>query len=148
MTRKHIHEESFPVAPDRLFAILCTPSAIRQWWNASRAIVIAKPGGLWVATWGENEDQPDFITSARIQAYDPPRRLVLDQYSYVAKTGPLPFNADFVTEFSVSSHADGALLRVTQDGFPSDPSADSFFAACQHGWKETFQGIRRFLAPL
>jgi uncharacterized protein YndB with AHSA1/START domain len=30
-TRKHIHEEVFDVDPETLFALLHTPSAIRQW---------------------------------------------------------------------------------------------------------------------
>ena len=38
-TRKHIHEEIFDVEPEVLFALLHTPSAIRQWWGASHVIV-------------------------------------------------------------------------------------------------------------
>ena len=49
-----------------------------------------------------------------------PRRLVFADYQYVAKTGPLPFQAEFVTEFTVTPHAEGAVLRVVQDGFPCD----------------------------
>ncbi len=59
-TRKHVHEETFPVAPAQLFAVLHTPSAIRQWWGAARAIVLPEPGGLWAAAWGDAEDDPLF----------------------------------------------------------------------------------------
>jgi uncharacterized protein YndB with AHSA1/START domain len=58
-TRKHIHEEIFDADPETVFALLHTPSAIRQWWGASHVIVNPKPGGVWVGVWGP-EDSPDF----------------------------------------------------------------------------------------
>ena len=45
-TRKHIHEEIFDAEPETVFALLHTPSAIRQWWGASHVIVNPKPGGV------------------------------------------------------------------------------------------------------
>jgi uncharacterized protein YndB with AHSA1/START domain len=143
--RKHVHEEVLPASPERVFSLLHTPSAIRSWWSAARAIVLAERGGLWAATWGESEDSPDYITVATLHEFDPPRRMVLTDYRYKARSGPLPFQADFITEFLVAPHEQGAVLRVTQDGFPDGPEADDFYAGCQRGWKDTFDGIRRYL---
>ncbi len=144
-TRKHVHEEIFPAAPEDLFALLHTPSAIRQWWSAARAVVLPERGGTWAAAWGEEEDDPDYVTVATIREFDPPRRLVLADYRYRAREGQPPFESDFVTEFRVEPHAEGALLRVAQDGFPAGPEGDEFFAACEKGWRDTFEGIRRYL---
>jgi uncharacterized protein YndB with AHSA1/START domain len=147
-TRRHIHEEYFPVAREKLFGLLHRPSAIRQWWGAARAIVIPGQGGIWAAVWVTDEDHPDYITAATIQVFEPPGRLVLADYRYVAKSGPLPFQADFETEFAVRSQDQGAILRVTQEGFPCDSSANDFLAACEVGWRNTFAGIRRYLQAL
>ena len=144
--RRHVHEELLPAAPERLFALLHTPSAIRAWWGAAQVIVLPERGGIWAATWGGSEDDPDYVTAATIGAFEPPRRLVLTDYRYRARSGPLPFEAAFVTEFLVTPHAEGAVLRVTQDGFPAGPEADAFYAACGTGWRDTFSGIRRYLA--
>lgn len=143
-TRRHVHEDTFPVAPARLFAALHTPSAIRGWWGAARAIVLPEPGGLWAAAWGDDEDDPEYVTTARIREFDPPRRMVLGDYRYRARS-PLPFAADFVTTFEVLPHPDGCLLRVVQAGFPAGPEADAFYAACASGWADTFAGLRRHL---
>ena len=70
-TRSHIHEESFKSTPEQMFHLLITPSAIRGWWGASRAIVTPKPGGTWVAAWGD-EDDPDYISTATLVEYDRP----------------------------------------------------------------------------
>jgi uncharacterized protein YndB with AHSA1/START domain len=145
-TRKHVHEEVFPVPAERVFALLHTPSAIRRWWGAARVVVLPEPGGVWAATWGDAEDDPDYITVATIRAFEPPRRLVLADYRYRARTGPLPFAAEFVTEFFVRPHTDGSVLRVTQDGFPVGSEADAFYAGCVKGWCDTFEGIRQYLS--
>ena len=129
----------------RVFRMLITPSDIRGWWDAARAIVIPETNGIWMAAWGEDEDRPDYVTAFRIRVFDPPRRLVLSDPHYLAKSGPLPFQADFVTEFTVEPTQHGCLLRVVQDGFPSDSIADNFYASCETGWQNTFEGIRRFL---
>ena len=144
-TRKHVHQEVFAATPERLFALLCTPSAIRRWWGADRAVVLAQPGGVWAAAWGAVEDDPDYITAATIKVFSPPWRMVLTDYRYQAKAGALPFEAEFVTEFTVEPHGQGAVLRVSQDGFPAGREADAFYAGCERGWRETFAGIRAFL---
>lgn len=145
-TRRHVHEETFAVTAERLFALLITPSAIRQWWSVARALVVPQTGGVWAAAWGLNEDEPDYVAAATLRVFDPPRRLVLADYRYYARSGPLPFQADFVTEFLVTPDIAGASLRVEQDGFPCAAAADEFYAACARGWRDTFAGIRRYLA--
>jgi uncharacterized protein YndB with AHSA1/START domain len=147
-TRQHKHQIELPASPERVFALLHTPSAIRGWWGAARAVVLAMPDGYWSAAWGANEDDPDYVSACRIHVFEPPRRLVLTDSRYYAKSGPLPFRAEFVTEFTVEPAPGGCVLRVTQDGFPTDPVADAFFAACETGWRNTFEGIRRYLALL
>lgn len=144
-TRKHVHEIELPAQPEHVFALLHTPSAIRQWWGAARAVVLAQEGGTWMAAWGESEDDPDYITAATIHLFEPPRRLVLTDYKYFAKRGPLPFHADFTTEFTIEAKPGGSLLRVSQDGFPCDPIADAFYAGCEIGWRNTFENLKRFL---
>ncbi len=140
--RTHTREEVFKTSAERLFRLLHTPSDIRAWWGASQAIVIPEPGGLWAAIWGA-EDDPDYITVATMKVFEPPRRILFTDYRYKAKSGPMPFEAEFETEFLITPNAEGVVLRVTQSGFPSGAIADAFYAGCQVGWRNTFAGIRR-----
>jgi uncharacterized protein YndB with AHSA1/START domain len=145
-TRSHSHEIELPDSPETVFALLHTPSAIRQWWSAARAIVLSEVNGFWAAAWGENEDQPDYVGSYRIAEFDPPRRLVLSDAKYFSKDGPLPFEPRFTVTFTVEPRVGGECrLRVDHDGFPTESVADGFYAACEVGWKNTFEGIARYL---
>ena len=140
-TRSIVDEIEVPTDPDRTFGFLVSPSAIRAWWQASRAIVLPQMGGTWAATWGEDEDRPDYVTAATIEVYEPPRRLVLSDYRYDARSGPLPFELDTRVEFEVLPSPKGALLRVVQTGFPDGAIADEFYAGCVKGWSDTLAGF-------
>lgn len=146
-TRSHVHREDFDESSECLFALLHTPSSIREWWGASVVIVVPEVGGSWAAAWG-SEDDPDYVTVATIHTFEPPKRLVLADYRYFAKSGPLPFRADFTTEFLVRQGRQNASLQVSQNGFPTDGSADDYLDACASGWQKTFAGIRAFLNNL
>lgn len=144
-TRSHVHTIELAASPEEVFALLVTPSSIREWWFASRAIVMARENGCWSAAWGDDEDHPDFMTAATIRVYDPPRSLVLADFRYYARSGPLPFHTYFTTEFAVEPRSSGSLLRVTQEGFPVDSVADEFYEGSERGWRETFESIRRYV---
>jgi len=144
-TRKHVHQIELPVSPEEAFALLHTPSAIRSWWGASRAIVLAYGNGIWSAAWGENEDDPDYITAARIAVFDAPRRLRLEDSRYYSRGGPLPFDARFTIEFTIDPQPEGCVLRVVQDGFPCRAEANEFYSDCELGWHTTFARIREYV---
>jgi uncharacterized protein YndB with AHSA1/START domain len=59
--RRQRHEIEMRASQAAVFRLLLTPSAIREWWGVSRAIVTPEQGGIWVA-WGEDEDDPDYVT--------------------------------------------------------------------------------------
>lgn len=143
--RKHIHQIELAAPPEVVFKLLITPSAIRRWWGASRAIVLPKVGGVWAAAWGD-EDIPDFVSVFKIAAIEKPKRLFLTETKYFAKNGPLPFKSEMTTEFIVEPAGGGSILQVAQEGFPDDPVADEFYAACGKGWQETFAEIEKYLA--
>lgn len=145
-TRDHVAEVALSAPPARVFAALITPSAIRTWWNAARAIVLAETGGTWAAVWGADEDDPDYSTVARIAVYEPPVRLVLADYRYRNKSGPLPFQADFRTTFAITPIDGGSRLTVVQSGFPVDPSSDAFYRGCEVGWATTLRQLAAFLS--
>lgn len=132
-----------PAPPEAVFAALHTPSAIREWWQASRVIVIPEPGGTWCAAWGE-EDDPDYVSEATLEEFRPPHRLVMSRFRYRAKSGPLPFEAEFRTLFSVEAGPNGSRLTVRQEGFPPGPEADAFFEGCTQGWTDTLAGLERY----
>ena len=145
-TRKHIAEIELEADPETVFAILITPSDICNWWQSDRAIVIPKNDGLWVASWGNNQDEPDYVSAGRIKVFDPPKRLCLHEQCYLAKSGGPPFDAKMTTSFEVEPTATGCTLRVIQDGFPIDPIADEFYADCEQGWHDTLSSFKRCVA--
>lgn len=145
-TRSHTHEVEVAATPDRSFEALITPSAICQWWQAKTAIVLARSGGFWAGSWGEDVDDPDYICRYTIGRFEPSQLIEFRNAEYYSRFGPLPFEADFVTRFTIRPSASGSIVQVQQDGFPTDPVADDFYAGCEKGWRDTFEGLQKYLA--
>lgn len=144
-TRSHVYEMELPADAETVFRALITPSAICEWWGATTAIVLPEEGGFWNAVWGDTDD-PDYITFHRITKYDYPRSIELDETRYVTKFEPPPFELKVTSRFEVEPKSENtSKVRVIQDGFPVDPVADEFYAACEKGWKDTFEGLREFI---
>ncbi|MCA9320037.1 MAG: SRPBCC domain-containing protein [Planctomycetes bacterium] len=139
-TRSITREVVLPLAPESAFGLLITPAAICAWWQATEAVVVPATGGLWMASWGDL-DAPDHVTSATINTFERPRRLILNDYRVYARSGPMPFEADFSTHFEIEALAAGSQLCVTQSGFPAGSVADAFLAGCERGWDVTLQSI-------
>ncbi len=132
--------------PEQAFQALITPSAICQWWQANRAIVLAQPGGLWMAAWGEDVDRPDYVCGYTISQFVPAARLEFRNPVYYSKHGPLPFEAEFVVNFEIKKTNQGCALTVRQTGFPVSSEADEFYAGCVAGWQNTLKNLRDYLS--
>lgn len=146
--RKHIAETELASTCDRTFSLLITPSDICAWWSADHAMVMPKLDGLWIAQWGKDMDDPDYLSGGTITVYEPGKCLQLSDMKYSNKTGALPFEIDATVRFEICANESGSKLCVTQEGFPDDPIADEFYAGCEIGWRETLDGMKNYAATL
>jgi uncharacterized protein YndB with AHSA1/START domain len=143
-SRREELAEPFGVSPERMFDMLITPSAVRQWFGASTAIIDAREGGSWVAAFGEGERDADFVTSFGILRFEPPKRLLLGSGKlFIENKWPIATN--ITTDLVVEPHAAGCTLRIIQELSPYDELLDDYFDACVAGWQNSFEGMRSYL---
>ncbi len=142
MPRSIKQQYHIDASPEQVFRALITPSAIRQWWDAARAIVIPEPGGVYAVAWGPEEDAPDYISVSTLAVYDPPNELRFTDFRYLSSGGALPFEPALDLRFRLEAAADGTLLRLEQTGFPEEAVADDFYHACVQGWQDTMRKVQ------
>ena len=130
---------------DEVFDALISPSMIKKWWFVNSAIVLPQVGGFYAATWGEDEDHPDYINFALIREFERPFKLTLVYEKYFSKDGPLPFEINFDTAFTLEDLGEKTILRIVQNGFPISMAADEFYQGCVKGWDDTFASLKNVL---
>ncbi len=130
---------------EEVFDALISPSQIKKWWYAKTAIVLPEVGGLLAVTWGENEDDPDYITISSISEFERPYKLKLIYEKYFSKSGPLPFEAKMDVTYTLEGMADKTKLIVVQDGFPVNIAADQYYHGCVKGWDDTLFSFKNVL---
>lgn len=143
MAREITQEYIIGRQPDTVFNALITPGMIKKWWFASSAIVLPEEGGVYAVSWGEDTDNPDYISVAKIALFERPQRLLLTDFRYKSKEGDLPFEADMDTEFRLEDLGDNTKLTVHQTGFPDDKIADEFYNGCVQGWIDTLTSFKK-----
>ena len=78
MPREIIKEISINAPAKEVFNALIFPGMIKKWQHASSAIVLPEKDGIYTVSWGEDEDDPDYITNCTILEIVSPRILKLD----------------------------------------------------------------------
>ncbi len=143
---RHIHQEYTVLAPiQEVFQSLITPSSIRSWWQVSRAIVLPEEGGTYALAWGEDEDDPDYISVSTIKHLDPPREILFTDFKYFSRGGKLPFEPQLDLRFRLQEKGRNTVVQVEQTGFPDEEVADDFYRSCIAGWKEVMQAFQETL---
>lgn len=145
MSREIYQTISIDNTPENIFNALLNPSAIIEWWQAKTAIVIKENNGIYCASWGDNIDDPDYVTSSKIRDLVDPQGFTLEYLSYFSKTGKMPFEAKMYVHFSITPDSkSNTILAVRQTGFPDDPVADEYFEGCQTGWNHVLTNIKTY----
>ena len=130
---------------EKIFKDLLHPSAIMEWWGAKIAIVNKKENGIYTVSWGDNIDDPDYITVSWIRKFNFPNGFDLEYDSYYAKTGSLPFKAIMNVQFSISPINEVMCeVKVLQTGIPSEKIADEYYQGCQVGWQQVLKNLKQF----
>ena len=143
-TRSQWHEIELPVPALTVFNLLLSPKVIRGRWNNVSA-VITELDGVWVLAWGPRDNDPDYVSGARIKSFQAPKLVKMVSEYARSREGMLPFASGMTAEFSIKETPAGALLRVTQSGLPA--GEEPFFQSCADGWRAALQGIGALLMP-
>lgn len=148
MPREITQEYSINSHPVAVFDALVTPGMIQKWWFASSAIVLPEEGGIYAVTWGEDIDNPEYISAAKISMIKKPNLLQLNEFQYHSKDGALPFDADISVKFILEAIGTKTKLTVNQKGFPDDEIADDFYNRCVQGWIDTMTSFKNTVEGL
>lgn len=137
--------ENFACTPQELFDALHTPSALRSWWNADRVIIIPRKNGMYAAAWGEDEDDPEYVSSGIYGVYDPPYKSIIVDFRYYAKSDPADFEDLMSVTYEITSRDSEAHLQLTHAGFPEGAEADAYFEACTQGWVTSLKSLKTYV---
>ena len=141
MTRTITRRAEIAAPIEKVFDCLLTPSQIARWWGVSSAIVLREEGGVYALAWGDDEDDPDYITIGTIRGFHPPHGFDLVDYKYRSRQESPAFVADLWVRFELSSTESGTMLTVHNFGFPVGEHADEFHQGCVTGWETTLANL-------
>lgn len=130
-------EDRYDTAIDDLWSALTDPDRLARWYGQVEGDL--RPGGAFRMYL----EAADIESTGRVEACDPPRRLVVTtretDESYRKGQGVPPFDA--VTEVTLTADGDQTILVIEVQGMPLDKIA--FYGA---GWQFHAENLAAYLA--
>ena len=145
MSREIIQKIEIKRTAGNIYAALLSPSSIIEWWQALSAIVVKENNGIYAVSWGNDIDDPDYVTISYIRNMVHERGFTLEYSSYHSKSGNLPFDANMTVDYKIIPITKrNSILEIHQKGIPDDPIADEYFEGCTKGWIQVLDNIKHY----
>lgn len=136
MNIRHTIEASIGIraTPEALWHALTDAGELTRWFSTEARVMPGVGGSIWTAWHGE------FESTARIEAWEPHRRLALSGAAGVSAP------ARVIVEFTIEARAGGVtMLRLVRGGFEWGGDGDREDDATRGGWEPDLPGLRHYL---
>ncbi len=121
--------------PEAVWKALTDADELTRWFPMEARVTPGPGGSIWTAWKGEFED------TARIEVWDPPRKLVL-----ASGIGAAGMPARLTQDYTIEARAGGTtVLRLVHSGFERGGDWDWEFDATRRGWDFELRGLRHYL---
>ncbi len=132
-TTRTIHQQiEIDAAPDDVWTAIATGDGVARWFGFE-ARVDPAVGGDYFVSWG-----PECEGTWRIEAWEPPRRLILSDNEFVPG---LPQTVEYLLE----GRGGRTVLRMTHSGIGRDDAWDEMYDSMSRGWEVFMRTLRHGL---
>ncbi len=122
-------------SPDAVWKALTDAEDLTRWFPMAARVTPGVGGSIWTAWKGEFED------TARIEVWEPGRRLVL-----ASGIGAAGMPARLLVDYTIEGKKDGTtVLRLVHSGFGRGGDWDWELDATRRGWEFELRGLRHYL---
>jgi uncharacterized protein YndB with AHSA1/START domain len=142
------HSILVSAAPTRVLGAFTDPQALSVWWQASRAVVAARPLGVFAIEWEPSTEEDDLlgrlggVFHGTVIDYKPGRTLmVADAWWLPPDTDPV---GPMALEVSCVMDGPACRLRVRQTGFEDTPRWQRYYAVVNRGWRSSLASLKDY----
>jgi uncharacterized protein YndB with AHSA1/START domain len=146
------HSILLSAAPTRVLGAFTDAQALTAWWQASRAVVAARPLGVFAIEWEPAVEADDLlgrlggIFHGTVVEYKAGRMLmVADAWWLPPDTDPI---GPMALEVTCMMEGPACRLRVHQTGFEDSPRWQRYYAVIDRGWRSSLASLKDYLEGL
>jgi len=129
-------------APERVLQAFMDPSDLEGWWQVTRSLVEAKPGGTWSVAWDDyGEERTHHVWTGVVQEVEP-RRLLIGHLVMIEPDRPI--FAPLYLEIVASPQDGGTRLTVSHRGYRSGEQWDWMHDTVVAGWQHVLGEMQKW----
>ena len=118
-------------------------SMLRNWWNVERSLIQPRNNGLYILAWKISESGFGYITSGRINTYNPGSLLLIDKVCYMNPERPLL--GPMRIRIRVKPSQGMTRLMIRQSGYGKGMDWDWYFLAVKEAWPAVLVQLKGLL---
>jgi uncharacterized protein YndB with AHSA1/START domain len=141
-TRTFQMEIDIDASPEKIWHALTDAGELVRWFPLDARVTPGVDGSMFWS-WGEN-----WAGEARIDAWEPSRRLVLTEHrqAFDAAGKPLPGEQQpMAMEFTLETNAGRTRLRLVHSGFGVGDNWDDELDSTSAGWQHELRSLRHYV---
>lgn len=142
------HSILITAAPTRVLAAFVDPDALAVWWQASRAIVAARPLGVFAVEWEPTIEADDLlgrlggVFHGTVIDHKPGRLLAIaDAWWLPPDTEPI---GPMALEVTCAMDGPACRMRVHQSGYEESPRWTRYYAVIDRGWRSSLAALKEY----
>jgi uncharacterized protein YndB with AHSA1/START domain len=146
------HSILISAAPTRVLAAVIDAQALAVWWQAHRAVIAARPLGVFAIEWEPTIEADDLlgrlggIFYGTVIDYKPGRLLaVADAWWLPPDTDPI---GPMALDVTCAMDGPACRLRVRQSGFEDSPRWQRYYAVIDRGWRSSMASLKEYVEAL
>jgi uncharacterized protein YndB with AHSA1/START domain len=143
------HSILISAAPTRVLAAFIDAQALSVWWQAQRAVIAARPLGVFAVEWEPTVEADDLlgrlggVFHGTVIDYKPGRMFaVADAWWLPPDTDPI---GPMALEVSCAMDGPACRLGVRQTGFEDSPRWQRYFAVIDRGWRSSMASLKEYV---
>jgi uncharacterized protein YndB with AHSA1/START domain len=143
------HSILVSAAPTRVLSAFTDPHLLPVWWQTLRAVVAARPLGVFAVEWEPTVESDDLlgrlggVFHGTVIDYKPGRLLAVgDAWWLPPDSDPI---GPMALEVTCMMDGPACRLRVRQTGFEDSPRWQRYYAVINRGWRSSLAVLKEHL---
>jgi uncharacterized protein YndB with AHSA1/START domain len=131
------------VKPREIISAFMQKNKLKDWWQVEKTLIVPRQGGQYILAWNISSNGIGYVTSGKIEIYEPDNLLVIDNFIYLSTVKP--FLGPMKLTIRATNKLRGSNLYLCQEGYKNSSAWNWYYEAVKKAWPKVLKNLKNYL---